>query len=474
MKLKVFIPLLVFFSLRAFADASPLCDSLIRATCAPGSYKDVSGSIKSATEMQKIGSNFREKSHEYLSEKFKAALENPENAYFKELVLSGLGLKNTSVCLSSAEEDKKNCQDNLLDGLTGLAEKQALGNSFATGALRGGLNAIGQIISDETYRKILDEYTQRAKPELSNPEMEKKVEQKIFPAVRNAIVERIGRLEISDEKKKFLIDKIKGIKYAGSNCEAQVKGTYDEHGRKISGLFMPGAFYNPDRNSFTFCSAELLVSSSEFEIAFVIGHELGHAIDPCRISRGPEDLGFKYSDLKDEGKMADEFPFPNIVKCLEDLRSVQAKKVQPASGLNNGQYGPPIPDPNSFCNNDQIAESFADWMGAEILPRYIEKNFSPTPEQYREGYANTMRTLCWLDSEGLYYEDKGVHPMTSKRVDKVLLVNPTIRKQMGCAESHPTNAYCSTEKPLPSLKGSLPEEEDKGEEKKSKRTKGVE
>jgi hypothetical protein len=123
--------------------------------------------------------------------------------------------------------------------------------------------------------------------------------------------------------------------------------------------------------------------------------------------------------------------------------------VYPSPGGQVGMTGgQPVQPKPSFCNNDQITESFSDWMGAEILPQYIEKNYKLTPEQYREGYANANRVNCWAypdTSDNFNYE---VHPAIGKRINKILLVNPKIRSQMGCPTKHPDNVYCDSEKAL--------------------------
>lgn len=463
--------LIFFLSRSAFGDVPPLCNDLARFSCAPGAYKDQTGSVKSASEIQQFMSNYSETSRRQLNEKFKKILDNPENSYFKDLVISGLGLKNSPQCASTKASELKACRENLMDGLTTLAQKQTLSPLMPTASLTrmASLSDANYIMQDEVYQGVINDLSTQAQADLSNPEVEKKIKEKVFPNIKALIIERLNQLSIPDDQKKFMISKIKSIQFSGSNCTELGSGATGAGGNTqvVSSLLTPNAFYDPARNTFKFCSGFLLQSTSEFNIAMIIGHELSHSIDPCRLSSGPSDMGFKYKSSGDLKKMEQEFPLKNVLSCLRDSSSVGAKNLtesqaQMGAQYGNGGYGSGYPAPGgmgmaqnqqtppkpSFCNSDQITESFADWMGAEVLPQYIEKNYKLSPEQYREGYANAFRIACWAypdTSDNFNYD---THPAIGKRINKIILVNPKVRAQMGCPEKHSENVYCDAEKPF--------------------------
>ena len=462
-------------SLAALGDVSPLCNDLARYSCAPGSYKDQTGTIKSSSEIQKFMSSYAEKSRSQLNEKFKKILADPENSYFKELAVAGLGLKNSPQCASSNPGDISTCRENLIDGLTMLVQRQTLSPLMPAESLyrMSGISDTGYILQNEVYKGIVKGLNNQAQSDLSNPEVEKKIKEKIFPSIKVLIVERLNQLTIPDEQKKFMINKIKSIQFAGTNCaEVGNKGA-GSGSQTVASLLIPNAFYFQGSNTFRYCSGFLLQSTSEFDIARTIAHELSHSIDPCNLSIGPSDMGFKYKNSDDLHKMEQEFPLKNVISCLRDPRSVEAKNFDEKQRNSNqygyGNYPPPngssyptlpstggvgmvqgqLTQPKlSFCDRDQITESFADWMGAEVLPQYIEKNYKLTAEQYREGYANVFRVSCWVSPEISDYNNTDTHPTAEKRINRILLVNPKIRTQMGCPANHPETPYCNSEKPL--------------------------
>jgi len=470
----------LFISQMVLADVSPLCNDLARTTCAPGNYKDQTGYVKSSSEIQRFMTAYAEKSRVQLYDKFEKILDNPDNSYFRELALSGLGLKNSPQCSSQSDEYKKSCRENLIDGLATLAQKQTLSPLMPTASLSrmANLSDTAYILQNETYQSVVKDLANKAQADLSNPEVEKKIKDKIFPQIKSIMIERINEFNIPDEQKKFMIGKIKSIQFAGSNCTELNQNTggpsVGNSGEVVSSLLVPNAFYDSARNTFKFCSGFLLQSTSEFQIAMTIGHELSHSIDPCQIAFGPTDMGFKYKNSDDLKKMEQEFPLNKVLACLRNPNSVEAKNLTMAQAvqIGNDGYGnyptlggspyPTYPSPGgligmagqpfqqkpSFCNSDQVTESFSDWMGAEVLPRYIQKNYNLTPEQYREGYANANRINCWSypdTSDNFNYQ---THPAISKRINKIMLVNPKIRTQMGCPEKHPENVYCDSEEPL--------------------------
>lgn len=471
---KKFLVLSVFLlSSSAVADVSPLCNDLARFACAPGSYKDGTGEIKSESEISRFMASYAEKSRADLHDRFQKILSDPSNSYFKEVALASMGLKNSPQCNSTAPDDVSACRENLIDGLTTIAQKQALGALMPrTGLERpGNLRELNFITQNNVFQKVIQELNGRAQKDLAKPELSKKIRDEIFPKIKELIVARLKDLSIPEDKKNFMIGKVNSIMFDGTTCEEMGGGFGgSNNGEVVSALIVPNAFYDPMRNIFKLCSGFLLQSTSEFQIADTIAHELMHSIDPCFIGHGPSDLGFKYSNQTDLKKMEQEYPIKNVIQCLRDDRSVGARNFNseesqirslpppipmpagPSGGYGGGLGAPPTKESKkaSFCLRDQIGESVADWMAAEVLPIYMEQNHKLTTEQYRNGYANALRLICQIEQDPNVSFTLDVHPAMEKRINKILLMNPKIRKQMGCPEKHPENVYCDPERPIDS------------------------
>ncbi len=486
MKTKIRLTLvLTLFSLSSFGEPSALCNDLARFSCAPGNYKDVTGSVKSASDIQRFMSAYAEKSRLQLNDRFKKILDNPDNLYFKDLAISGLGLKSSPQCASINASDMSACRENLIDGLTTLAQKQTLSPLLPSASLTrmGSLNDVNYIMQNEVYQNVIKDLNAQSGRDLSNRDMEKKIKDKIFPEIKSLIIERLNKENIPEDQKKAMVNKIKSIQFTGTNCTELNNAGYGSNSGSevVTTLLTPNAFYDPGRNTFKFCSGFLLQSTSEFHIAMIIGHELAHSIDPCRITYGPSDMGFKYKSTNDLKKMEQEYPFKNVIACLRDPKSVEAKPIylpqkeqmnKYNSRSNEGGLVEMTPEKPSFCNNDQMTESFSDWMGAEVLPSYIANNYKLTSDQARDGYANAFRVMCWGYPDTSDNFNFAVHPAIGKRINKIILVNPAVRSQMGCTEKHPDNIYCNSDKVMTSTDNppqSIPQLNKSDESKKGNR-----
>lgn len=472
-----------------FADVSPLCNDLARFACAPGSYKDGTGEIKSESEISRFMSSYAEKSRTTLRSRFDKLFNDPVNSYFKDVAIAGLGLKNSPQCASSEPREISACRENLLDGLTTIAQKQALGPLMPRTGLerQGNLKDLNYIIKNNAYQKVIQELNDQVQKDLGNPEMNRKIQDKVFPKIKDLIIARLKRLSIPDEQRNLMISKVNSISFEGTSCEEVGGGRWGRsNGEVVSSLLVPNAFYDPQRNIFKLCSGYLLQSTSDFQIATTIAHELSHSIDPCNVARGPADMGFKYSNPQDLKKMEQEYPIKNVIQCLRDRRSIGAINFNSpdpnqndpgacpgcsAGGMTSmpyvvvnknssmpmpsGQYGGMGGGGSSgrenpkadFCDGDQIGESFSDWMAVEVLPVYIEQNYRLTIEQYRLGYANARRLICSVQEDG-GRSNRDEHPAIENRINKIILVNPKVRAQMGCPSKHPENAYCDSETPI--------------------------
>lgn len=138
--------------------------------------------------------------------------------------------------------------------------------------------------------------------------------------------------------------------------------------------------------------------------------------------------------------------------CLRSNQSVGAEKASaPVPSYSNvvvgGFSGVSAPTPKekawiSFCMNDQITESFADWLSSEVVPDYIARNFPQlSRDQFRIGYSNAGRGSCEMSNSN----GADPHPTQEKRINRILLVQPKIRVQMGCPLRLSDRKYCKVD-----------------------------
>lgn len=442
---------LFLFSMQSFGADSPLCENLSRFACAPGSYDDGTGKVKSVEETGKEIAQFVNKYKSKSIDRWKKELSENDNSYFREIALGALGLKNSPDCTSDERSKKERCNENLVAGISRAMEPLMFGNVGPAPnplARPGNMKEAGFLIEHELFQNVLKDLRNEASKDLSQTESTKKIKEKVFPQMKSLMIQRLKELPISEKSREHMISKLKDIKFNGNECASFQRLGADS-------LLVPNALYHPGRNSSELCNGYLFSFSSEFAMARAIGHELAHSIDPCIIDHGPADVGFHYSKKSDLKKKMEEYPIPNIIQCLRDERSVNAKSsqmlgnMQPMGG-GMMQNNPPEPPqettaPESFCggehSHDQINEAFCDWLSNEVTPLYIEKNFKLTTEQYRIGYSNIFRTICSTQTRD-ENSQPGTHPRTEDRIDRLILTNPKVRAHMGCSKPHSEYIYC--------------------------------
>lgn len=460
----------------AATEPSPLCKDLATFACSPGGHNDGTGATKSEKELAKQTNDYAAKTTEKLNAKFGQVVDDPKNEYFKNLALAGLGLKNSPQCNSEDAADVAGCRENLIDGLTMWAHR-ASGSSAGASPLGkiGNIEGMSTVLQNSGFQKVWKDMNAEAEKDLGMEKDAQKIKDKVFPQIKDLIVARLEKMEIPDKQKKFMISKVNAIEFEGTNCNE------GPNGATVASLYTPNAFYNPKSNTFKYCSGYLMQSNSEFSMAAVIAHELGHSIDPCNIAEGPKDFGFKYSS-DDISKMEKEYPIKGLISCLRDKRSAGARnfmvapliksmapygsmgkdrsgedeeellKFTPSHRGNHrhggeggmarsagGSGGGERPKAN-FCKDDQIGESFSDWLSAEVTPDYIASNHKLSAKQMQLGYSNTRRGVCRQTPDDESNTDE--HPSDTIRYNKIMLANPKVREQMGCPKDNPDARYC--------------------------------
>ncbi len=146
--------------------------------------------------------------------------------------------------------------------------------------------------------------------------------------------------------------------------------------------------------------ALLFTVDSTFNLAFTLGHEIAHAIDPCELKV------FGLNLLSYEG----------ITKCFKT----------------------PTSDIKAECSiHGRLSEMFADWMATHIvveLLQEVEKSF--TPRQQKTAVFASVRDLCADDGENTEQSPDlaSAHPPNHYRVNQIFAQHPNIRKILGCKD----------------------------------------
>lgn len=478
-------------SLQAGAADSPLCDDAAKLTCTPGSYNDGTGTVtlksdafteaaeKAAESLKKVEPKLRSQIQTYLK----------NNSYFKRVAAAGLGLDISPDCQAKEAANQKACEDNIVTGLVELAKKSmnpqmmtygAYGQAGDYGGGAGGYGGMGGmmgdgqttgaqsttggagqasggqqsspygsnygmsadmqnmmfVMSDKGYRDILADGLKSVNDGQVSNRSTKLIQDKIFPDVKALLVKKISELPIAEDKKQLMMDKVKGIRFGGTDCSIMgVAG--------VSETFMPNAFYSPVEQSFTVCKGFLSDNVSEFGMSMFIGHELAHSIDPCGLAAAPAGVGITYTPSKPFAEKEKEYPINGLISCLRSEKSVSAAhRDLPA---NKAAESSKESLSANMCEGDQIGEAIADWFGAEVMAAYIKKNHpNLTKTQWQNGVTNVFRTACSTPNQpGAMWDD---HPSIATRVNAGLLQNPIVREQMGCSPS--TNKiYCDAMNP---------------------------
>jgi hypothetical protein len=444
-----------------FAKSPAVCDSLSGLACAPGTFEDGTGSVVKESELQKRRALEENKARKYFETEFKKALENPDNTYFREVSLQAFGLVDSPQCQEGLSSNSAVCNSNLLEGLVNLATVQSLGSGEIDRL--GDTRAIYDLEENNIFSGIVESAHQKAQSGLGADPVAQKIKEKMLPEIKNLLTAKIDTFPMTSEQKKIMRSKINSIQFEGLGC--------DDFGQNINAMFIPNAYYNGPSNTFRYCSGMALESSSEFTLAMIIAHELAHSIDPCRIAEGfSKDAKFGETTNTDPVKLDEGSPYNALIRCLRDKKSIEAINLDMPSGGYGSSGGPPSgnntgpssqqspnsapPQEISLCN-DQVTESFCDWMGAEILSDYIKKNHKLSRDQFINGYANAYRPICKTRVISQNERRAGrmspdfpdVHPQSAQRIDRILLMNPDIRRDMGCPSRHSENIYCDFRSP---------------------------
>lgn len=432
---------------------------------------------------------------------FQKLLKDSSHGLLRRQAFSAFGLSNSPECKGGLENLSQACLNLMSKELTREAKLTFSQGpmdmslySMSALAVHSGSKAQSRLrdrmlLQDSPYfQRVVASFEQKLRDSAAQSELAQKIEKKIFPKVRDLLIKKIEALVPDPKMRSLMRDKLLAIEYEGVSCSIG-EGNQPP---LIFQLLEPNARYQPHNNKFSICRGFLLRTSSEFALVHTIAHELAHSIDPCVLTLSPLPPLEQGSSEKPLG--SDQwYPIPGLLSCLRGEQSVHAKRVYrnlgapsegyfvsqpqaqyPASG---SSAPPPLKDTacqdqvtannQIYHQHDQIGEAYSDWLATEILPEYIGKNFPKlSQERLRMGYSNVWRMTC-SPEESFRAKNSGlrrrvvsldIHPDTSLRANRILLVQPQIRKQMGCPETMKTAIYCSEEVRLKSLADSVTSE----------------
>jgi hypothetical protein len=420
-----------------------VCDSMSTLACKPGTFDDGTGKVLSNEDYQAKVDPMKVKVKGFYRESILKMLKNddPKYALVRELSMKATNQIGTPECSSSKKSEIQQCYERIASDLAGRQTNSEFGGggngggSFGSGGLGGttlDFETYNVLSKNQVFKDSIQSAHLKSLEVVTDQKLTKKVENEVFPRVKKIMIEKV-KANVADEKvRNAIIRKIENISYQGSDCSSLSKSSEST----VNGLMIENAFYSPNSQTFRFCNGFLLHNSSEFAMAMIIAHELSHSIDPCWIDKPEGAAPITYSESKTLKEYESEFPFKNILSCLRSKESI-GSKTNPKFGAktNEQQYG------NPFCRNDQIGESFSDWMGSEILPEYISKHHSKLSQNQKVvGYSNVFRNFCgdfdWSDFE--------VHPDITKRIDRIIMANHDVRKQVGCGDPKNDVHQCKT------------------------------
>ncbi len=172
------------------------------------------------------------------------------------------------------------------------------------------------------------------------------------------------------------------------------------------GLAVENATYFSDTNAI--CVGVGMINDGA--IASTLAHEIAHSFDPCNWQTIEKDR---------------PYPFQSMLSCLRSSSSVSA------SVQNDPSFAGKCSTKDNVVN-DQIGESFSDWVGSEVLLDCERELGTPT-EKLGDAVTKNVQWMVSNTVSAIAQESTwDVHPKLSDRFNKIYFANPQIRSAFGC------------------------------------------
>lgn len=329
-----------------------------------------------------------------------------------------------------------------------------------------------------------DQLTQKKVKEFGNriyqQRKQKERFEKLFLKAKKYLIEElkarplIGGSEVQQE----LVKKIEAVKFGSIAVTDELCEIDSEN-----------AFLNPYSNSIHLCSGNAL--ANDYSLIMKMGHELGHAIDPCgcrlhthqvskvvndsklraslkKLDLSEEELSNTYSAVKSSSgnlvgglnlaleektiKSLEElgivkrtssgvsgsYPFDTTFRCLRDRHKFTDGKglgytFKDAQSRRRGQVKEEYPNPGlDSCTErlfiqSELTESMADVFGAKVLGRYALDR-NTNPDDISKAFEMGIRLEC----QGLSESKSRAYPSFKERYEKIFIAEPLIQKAFKC------------------------------------------
>ena len=240
----------------------------------------------------------------------------------------------------------------------------------------------------------------------------------------------------------------------------------------------PNAYYSGADHHFTICRSAMMLP--DLSLLLAIGHELGHAIDPCAMTLSAEAQqgaailhgdfpqkselqcfareGFQQT-MSEEQKLAYAHRRVLLDVLGDDSRpGTEAFWLvhQPEVDVVLEWLGEHPTCANAEGMGNSIRETIADMWAARVLADYRSKH--PVKDVYEPFtmFAMFLSGLCGPRANAVGGDSEDVHLPSRARMDRVILTNPDLQKFLGCTAKGPSCDMSSVGEAAPAAVGLPP------------------
>lgn len=227
----------------------------------------------------------------------------------------------------------------------------------------------------------------------------------------------------------------------------------------------PNAYYDAKEHRFVLCNGTMNVPDRS--LAQTIGHEMGHAIDPCTLSlplhktakgyaidgrslftENPQPLGEEVA----AAVPLEQYPQKQEMQCFakngwQDELS-EADTIELADlfvkhrGGKREDYLTNIKQ-YSQCyrpkgQGNPIQETIADMWGGRSLAAYNEKQPPENAMDTISTFSMFLEKVCGPEADKHEAGKNDEHRPGRQRWDEIILTNPRLQRVLGCEPKHPT------------------------------------